>query len=266
MPETPPQDTVSLDALRRDIDAADETMHRALIHRGELIERLIAAKRVGPKGAAFRPGREADMMRRMAARHVGPLPVSTVEHIWREIIGTFTYLQAPYAVRCARAAEPAMRDLLRYSFGFASPIVAAADDGEAVAAVSRSGTDLAVIGLDAPLNERWWEEMPPPDPAPAGATGAKVIAALSFLESRGSLDLPPALVIGPANVESPRDRFIYALESGDPSVCPGRIIAHGPAGALVAARLEPSEFAAATGTPTEARCLGSVAAPAGWAA
>src|ERR671926_867882 len=75
-------------------------------------------------GGAFRPAREAEMMRRLAARHKGPLPLDTVESIWRVIISTFTYLQAPYRVHADVAAgDPAMRDAARFHFGFTVPFV-----------------------------------------------------------------------------------------------------------------------------------------------
>ena len=38
------------------------------------------------------------MLRAIVERHEGLLPVDTVEGIWRIIISTFTYVQAPYAV------------------------------------------------------------------------------------------------------------------------------------------------------------------------
>ena len=88
----------SLAALRHEIDGIDRALHTLLMERGELIDKLIAAKgRVGG-GSAFRPAREAAMMRRLVERHRGLLPLDTVEGIWRIIISTFTYVQAPYAV------------------------------------------------------------------------------------------------------------------------------------------------------------------------
>ncbi len=59
--ETPPP----LAELRREIDRIDEAMHRLLMERGEIIGRLIKAKRTTESGSAFRPAREADMMRRL---------------------------------------------------------------------------------------------------------------------------------------------------------------------------------------------------------
>src|ERR1700710_2262045 len=87
-----------LDALRVEIDSIDEALHGLLMSRGEIIDRLIAVKARQGGGSAFRPGREAEMMRRLVTRHAGILPLATVESIWRIIISTFTYVQAPYSV------------------------------------------------------------------------------------------------------------------------------------------------------------------------
>src|SRR6476659_10138447 len=75
--------TDSLAALRAEIDHIDETMHGLLMQRGEIIDRLIAVKQTQESGSAFRPAREAEMMRRLVDRHHGILPLDTVESIWR---------------------------------------------------------------------------------------------------------------------------------------------------------------------------------------
>src|SRR3954470_12045083 len=93
-PPAPP----SLDVLRKEIDAIDEQVHRLLMARGDIIDRLIQVKQTQEVGSAFRPAREADMMRRLVQRHRGILPLDTVESIWRVIISTFTYVQAPFSV------------------------------------------------------------------------------------------------------------------------------------------------------------------------
>ncbi len=72
-----------LQVIRSRIDRIDEAMHRLLIDRSEVIAELIEIKGTAEPGAAFRPGREADMMRRLVQRHEGTLPLTTVEHIWR---------------------------------------------------------------------------------------------------------------------------------------------------------------------------------------
>src|SRR5919107_1661413 len=98
MADTSPSEPPSLADLRREIDRIDEAMHGLLMERGEIIDRLISVKQTQETGTAFRPAREAEMMRRLVERHKGILPLDTVESIWRVIISTFTYVQAPYAV------------------------------------------------------------------------------------------------------------------------------------------------------------------------
>src|ERR1700746_2083185 len=97
MPQRPPAPP-SLTELREEIDRIDEGMHRLLMQRGDIIDRLIQVKQPPERGAASRPAREADMMRRLVERHRGILPLDTVESIWRVIISTFTYVQAPFAI------------------------------------------------------------------------------------------------------------------------------------------------------------------------
>src|SRR5690242_21770704 len=113
----------SLAELRVEIDRIDEGMHRLLMERGDIIDRLIQVKQTQEVGSAFRPAREADMMRRLVQRHRGILPLDTVESIWRVIISTFTYVQAPFKVHAdISAGESAMRDSERLHFGFTVPL------------------------------------------------------------------------------------------------------------------------------------------------
>ena len=71
----------SLADLRQEIDRIDEAMHRLLMERGTIIDRLIASKKASKAGlsSAFRPRREASMMRALAERHGGLLPLDTVK-------------------------------------------------------------------------------------------------------------------------------------------------------------------------------------------
>src|ERR1700744_1519018 len=99
-------------------------MHALLMERGRIIDRLIAIKARQGGGSAFRPAREASMMKAIAERHEGLLPLDTVESIWRIIISTFTYVQAPYSVHVdVSSGDSAMRDSARFHFGFTAPCV-----------------------------------------------------------------------------------------------------------------------------------------------
>src|SRR5262250_770775 len=137
--DTPPP----LAELRREIDRIDEAMHALLMERGDIIGRLIKAKRTAESGSAFRPAREADMMRRLVERHRGILPLDTAESIWRVIIATFTYVQAPFAVHAdLSAGDAAMRDSARFHFGFTVPLSVHMGATGVVAAVAGSKGDL----------------------------------------------------------------------------------------------------------------------------
>ena len=116
-------DATKLSELRAKIDAIDESIHHLLMQRATVIDELIAAKGTQKNGAAFRPGREADMMHRLVARHRGHLPITAVEHLWREIISTFTALQAPFEVAVSTAGDIAAAvDTARFTCGFSVPM------------------------------------------------------------------------------------------------------------------------------------------------
>jgi chorismate mutase len=97
--------------LRSEIDRIDAAMHGLLMERSQIIETLIAIKKTQVSGSAFRPGREADMMKRLALRHEGLLPLDTVESIWRIIIATFTFVQANYSVHADISGDARQRPL-----------------------------------------------------------------------------------------------------------------------------------------------------------
>lgn len=166
----------SLPALRAEIDRIDAEMHRLLMERGEIIGRLIEAKRTTETGSAFRPAREADMMRRLVERHRGILPLDTAESILRVIIATFTYIQAPYRLHAdLSAGEPAMRDSARFHFGFTVPFDGHMGAAGVIAALDAAPGDLGLIPATATSGGAWWRALEAPD-AP------KIIARLPFIE------------------------------------------------------------------------------------
>jgi chorismate mutase len=161
--------------LRAEIDRIDEEMHRLLMQRGEIIDRLIRVKRTEESGSAFRPAREADMMRRLVERHRGILPLDTAESILRVVIATFTYVQAPFRVHAdLSAGEAAMRDTERFHFGFTVPFVPHMGAAGVVAEVGKSKGDLGLVSATAP-GSAWWSALERGD-AP------KIIARLPFIE------------------------------------------------------------------------------------
>jgi chorismate mutase len=179
---TPP---ISLQDLRREIDHIDEQVHSLLMQRGDIIDRLISVKKTQEVGSAFRPAREADMMRRLAQRHRGILPLDTVESIWRVIISTFTYVQAPFSLHAdLSGGESVMRDSARFHFGFTVPFIAHFSAAAAVDAVAKSKGDLALVSATS-SREPWWLTLEP-------TSVPKIIARLPFIERA---DHPAALPV-----------------------------------------------------------------------
>ena len=194
MSNTPPA-IPSLQDLRREIDDIDEQLHNLLMQRGDIIDRLISVKQTQEVGSAFRPAREADMMRRLVTRHRGILPLDTVESIWRVIISTFTFVQAPFSVHAdLSSGESAMRDSARFHFGFTVPFVAHFSAAAAVEAVANSRGDLALVSA-AGSQTPWWTALEQP-----GAP--KIIARLPFVERADHPAALPVFVVSRVALEA----------------------------------------------------------------
>ena len=192
--------------LRVDIDRIDSDIHAALMERGKIIDRLIAVKARQGGGSAFRPSREASMMRAIVERHKGLLPVDTVESIWRIIISTFTFVQAHYSVHAdASGSEASMRDTARFHFGFSVPYLPRPSATGVIAAVARSGGDLGMLRLGAGAAAgAWWEGLRPP-----GAP--KIIARLPFVERPGHpAGMPVYVIAQPLAEAAARDVVLHA--------------------------------------------------------
>lgn len=211
----------NLAELRAEIDRIDAEMHALLIQRGAIIDRLIAIKRTQGSGSAFRPGREASMMRRLAERHRGLLPLDTVEGIWRVIIATFTWVQAPFSVHAdVSAGDAGMRDSARFHFGFTVPYRPHPDCAAVIEAVAGSRGDLGIfrLGKDSQVKDGqskdgparpWWESL-------VGEGRPKVIARLPFIERPAHPAGTPVFVVAnplddPAAAQ--RDWVLYAVRA-----------------------------------------------------
>jgi len=193
----PPQKQTSLADLRREIDRIDAAMHALLMERGEIIDTLISVKKTQETGSAFRPAREAEMMRRLVERHHGSLPIDTVEGIWRVIISTFTYVQAPFAVHAdLSAGDAAMRDTARFHFGFTASFVPHMGAASVVEAVTESKGDLGLVPAFAIAGAGpWWAAL-------EFASAPKIIARLPFVERADHPAALPVFVISRAAADA----------------------------------------------------------------
>ncbi len=167
----------SLADIRAEIDRLDAAMHALLMERSQVIERLITVKKTGASGSAFRPAREAEVLRKLVERHHGLLPLDTVESIWRVIISTFTYVQAPHSVHADITGDAAaMRDSARFHFGFTVPFITHESAARVIEAVDQSKGDLGMFRLDQSAEAGpWWRML-------EGADAPKIIARLPFID------------------------------------------------------------------------------------
>ena len=117
------------------------------------------------------------MMKRLALRHQGLLPLDTVESIWRIIIATFTFVQANYSVHAdISGGDAPMRDSARFHFGFTVPYVPHEDARAVIRAVAESAGDLGIFRMDLGASAGvWWRDL-------IGEDKPKIIARLPFIE------------------------------------------------------------------------------------
>ncbi len=134
----------SLQNLRRQIDRIDDQLHDLIMARSALVERIAAAK--SETGMALRPGREAEILRRLVARHSGPFPKAALVRIWRELIGAVAGLQAPLSIA---VAGESLVDLARNHFGVVWPVTASASAGQVVKLVDEGKATVGVLPLPA---------------------------------------------------------------------------------------------------------------------
>jgi len=190
--------------LRAEIDRIDRAMHELLIERSGIIDTLISVKKSGETGSAFRPAREASMMRALVERHRGILPLDTVESIWRVIIATFTYVQQAYSVHVDLSSGDALvRDSVRFHFGYTVPVVQHVGASAVVDAVAGSRGDLGLVRAEAVAGGKpWWTAL-------EGEGKPKIIARLPFVE-RG--DHPAALPLFVVSKPLPADAALNEVE------------------------------------------------------
>ena len=111
---------LSLDDLRREIDEIDDQLHDLLMRRTEIVGRVGAVKRLeSTPGLALRPGREAEIIRRIVNRHKGPFPLEVLVRIWRELLSAQVAVQGQYSIGVFAPEDvAAYRDLGRDQFGW----------------------------------------------------------------------------------------------------------------------------------------------------
>jgi chorismate mutase-like protein len=165
----------TIDSLRVHIDRIDEQIHDLLMARASLVERIGSLK--SDNNLALRPGREAQILRRLSERHMGIFPKSAIFRIWREILGSLTNIQCPMTIAVAQAAGGAgFIEMARDHFGTTPMVKQNTSAGQVIKMVAEDTAAIGVVplpGIGPGGNDPWWAAL-------TGESAPKIILRLPF--------------------------------------------------------------------------------------
>lgn len=181
----------TLEDLRSEIDQIDDALHDLLMRRAEISRAIAEVKhardpQVGGLATAFRPSREAAILRRLLNRHTGSLPKRVLARIWREIIASSLTVQSGFQLHVYAAENHSeFVDLAHAHFGAFTPVKTHTRPSLVVHACAEEPNSLGVVPL--PVLEEggaaWWAQL-----AAAGEKGPRVVAKLPFAAPEGSIE------------------------------------------------------------------------------
>ena len=205
-----PADTLA--SLRAELDRIDDALHDMLMQRAGVVTRVAALGAKGP--VALRPGREADIIRRLLRRHTGLLPKRALPRIWRELFAATTAMQGPYTITVCEAEGPSggYATLAREHFGTATNLRIHRSPAQAIAEISAGNATAAVLPMpteDEPSRAAWWTALLPRD-----EPRIHVVARLPFWTPRaeGATQARAFVVSAAAPDRSAQDRSLIGLE------------------------------------------------------
>lgn len=207
-------DSESLDNLRAEIDSIDDSLHDLIMRRAEVVGRVKEAKQ-SSSGGIFRPGREAEVLRRLAKRHRGELPESVIMRIWRELISAFVVMQGEFKVAVWDNGRSTFWDIARDHFGSSAPLIGHVTTNAVVQAVTDGSATAGILPL--PQNnevEPWWPSLKNNN----AGNEVRVCARLPFTSgSNGPVGRSEALLVaGITPVETDSDRSFLMIECTRP--------------------------------------------------
>ncbi|WP_301106471.1 chorismate mutase [Sneathiella sp.] len=202
-----------LEALRVEIDRLDAELLSVLEKRVAIVEDIAAAKKADGKALAFRPGREASILRNILKSHSSKLPDTVIAAIWRELISAVGWMQQPYSVSItAPDKSVGYWDLARFHFGSATPMKLHQLPTVVLREVYENPATLGVLPWLTRERDTWWTQL-----AQGGENVPKILAALPFLDNpSGEFEDLNSLVIGQAEPEpSGDDVTLMALATSE---------------------------------------------------
>jgi chorismate mutase len=209
-----PAQAPALAALRAELDRIDDAIHDLLMQRAVVVEQV--ATQGGKGRVAIRPGREADIVRRLLARHEGNLPRRLIVRWWRELFAATTSMQGSYVVAvCDTDAGSPLTQAAREHFGALTPLRAYRTPSQAIAEISAGSAICAVLPLPAEGEATaWWTALLHRTSSFRDEPRIHVIARLPFWTARpeGAPHADALVVAAVAPDASGRDRTLIGME------------------------------------------------------
>jgi chorismate mutase/prephenate dehydratase len=134
----------SLGRLRQQIDALDDRILALLNERARLAREIGHLK----NGNAYRPEREAQVVRRLQAANAGPLPPEAVERLFREIMSACRALEQPLSVAYLGPAGTFSEAAAIKQFGHAVKGLPMASIDEVFHALERGEAQFGVVPVE----------------------------------------------------------------------------------------------------------------------
>jgi chorismate mutase/prephenate dehydratase len=135
---------VELDRLRGEIDRVDDTLLAALNERARLA-RAIGTLKVGQ---AYRPEREAQVLRRIKERNPGPLSGETLAMLFREVMSACLALERPITVAYLGPKGTFSETAAMKHFGVAAEGQPTPSIDEVYRAVQSGAADFGVVPVE----------------------------------------------------------------------------------------------------------------------
>jgi len=208
MSTTSKEPAKALSEVRREIDTIDDAIQDLLMKRTELVVEVANAKAraasANGEGSfiAFRPGREASVLRRLASRQKGRMPLKVVFRIFREVISTMTRIQGPFRIEVFGPDNAlAYWDLARSYYGSSTEMELHDTAREVLRRVTHDRSAVGILPLPGNFEGGdWWSAL-----ANGAKDGPRVVARIPFLEIGTESDAVSALVVTRAEFEATED-------------------------------------------------------------
>lgn len=201
-----PNTALTLDEIRRDIDAVDEAMLRLLDERFHLVEQVKAAKgsETAPWPTPLRPAREMQILKRMMAQRGAKLSPELLVRLWRGVITEATLAQSVLTIHVSKKLANAMGQRLRIRDYFGRFAVEdSRDEAQALLEINANPSDIAIVEPDSLWADAFMQ----------GQAGrAQVIGTLPVLKDEA---VPKLLILGVAPVHATGEDETLLLSKGN---------------------------------------------------